>query len=80
MGKWGVAGSRQFCGIINVQHAKNAVHAAAAVDILHFNARYPDSLGEDATTTLRASDHDPLEGRFWFRRWWPRPCPWYAED
>lgn len=38
----------------------------AAVDILHFNASYPDGLGEDASTPLRASDHDPLEGRFTF--------------
>ena len=35
-----------------------------AVDILHFNAGFPSDLGQDATTTLRASDHDPLEGRF----------------
>ena len=35
-----------------------------AVDALHFNAGYPDSLGGDATTPLRSSDHDPLEGRF----------------
>jgi hypothetical protein len=39
----------------------------AAVDALHFNAAYPDSLGDDASTTLRSSDHDPLEGRFTFR-------------
>lgn len=38
-----------------------------AVDILHFNASYPDDLGADASTPLRASDHDPLEGRFNFR-------------
>ncbi|MCK4315224.1 MAG: lamin tail domain-containing protein [Anaerolineae bacterium] len=38
-----------------------------AVDILHFNAGFPTDLGEDATTPLRASDHDPLEGRFNFR-------------
>jgi len=37
------------------------------VDILHFNAGYPDALGEDPTTPLRASDHDALEGRFKFR-------------
>jgi hypothetical protein len=37
-----------------------------AVDALHFNAGYPDGLGGDATTPLRASDHDPLEGRFSF--------------
>jgi predicted extracellular nuclease len=35
-----------------------------AVDILHFNAGFPSDLGEDESTTLRASDHDPLEGRF----------------
>jgi predicted extracellular nuclease len=33
-------------------------------DILHFNAAYPSNLGSDATTTLRASDHDPFEVRF----------------
>jgi len=35
-----------------------------AADILHFNAGFPAALGADPTTTLRASDHDPLEGRF----------------
>jgi predicted extracellular nuclease len=39
----------------------------AAVDVLHFNASYPDALGEEASTPLRVSDHDPLEGRFKFR-------------
>jgi predicted extracellular nuclease len=39
----------------------------AAVDILHFNASFPDGLGDDASTPLRASDHDPLEGRFNFK-------------
>ena len=34
------------------------------VDFLHFNAGYPSSVGRDATTTIRAADHDPLEGRF----------------
>jgi predicted extracellular nuclease len=38
-----------------------------AVDVLHFNASYPDALGEEASTPLRVSDHDPLEGRFKFR-------------
>jgi len=38
----------------------------AAVDVLHFNASFPAGLGEDATTSFRASDHDPLEGRFRF--------------
>lgn len=42
----------------------------AAVDILHFNASYPMVLCEDASTPLRASDHDPLEGRFNFRWGW----------
>ena len=39
----------------------------AGVDVLHFNASFPANLGEDATTSFRASDHDPLEGRFRFR-------------
>jgi hypothetical protein len=39
----------------------------AAVDILHFNAGFPLELSEDTSTTRRASDHDPLEGRFNFR-------------
>jgi predicted extracellular nuclease len=38
-----------------------------AVDALHFNAAYPDGLGDDESTPLRASDHDPLEGRFTFQ-------------
>ena len=38
-----------------------------AVDALHFNAGFPDNLGGNAATTLRASDHDPLEGRFNFQ-------------
>jgi predicted extracellular nuclease len=33
-------------------------------DILHFNAGYPDVLRSDPSTPLRASDHDPVEGRF----------------
>ena len=36
----------------------------AGSDILHFNAAFPNSLGDDPTTTLRASDHDAIEGRF----------------
>ncbi len=36
-------------------------------DILHFNAGYPNALGDDTSTTLRAADHDPLEGRFTFK-------------
>ncbi|RME44207.1 MAG: hypothetical protein D6791_13705, partial [Chloroflexi bacterium] len=37
------------------------------VDILHFDAGFPNALGDEAGTPLRASDHDPLEGRFRFR-------------
>jgi predicted extracellular nuclease len=40
--------------------------ALVAVDVLHFNAGYPASVGEDDTTTIRASDHDAVEGRFNF--------------
>jgi predicted extracellular nuclease len=36
----------------------------AGMDILHFNAAFPSLLGADPTTTLRASDHDAIEGRF----------------
>ncbi|NCF64886.1 MAG: hypothetical protein GWP61_02865 [Chloroflexi bacterium] len=32
-----------------------------AVDVLHFNADYPESYEDDATTDCRVSDHDPLE-------------------
>ncbi|TNF74530.1 MAG: hypothetical protein EP299_07130 [Acidobacteria bacterium] len=35
-----------------------------AADMLHFDAGFPSDLGSDPTTPLRASDHDPLEGRF----------------
>ncbi|MEA3510828.1 MAG: lamin tail domain-containing protein [Actinomycetota bacterium] len=40
----------------------------AGIDILHFNAAFPSDLGADPTTTLRASDHDAIEGRFTFGR------------
>ena len=33
-------------------------------DFLHFNAGFNAAPGEDETSTIRASDHDPLEGRF----------------
>jgi predicted extracellular nuclease len=33
-------------------------------DILHFNAAIPAAAGNDPTTTLRASDHEAVEGRF----------------
>lgn len=39
----------------------------AAVDILHFNAGFAFEFSEDTSTTRRASDHDPLEGRFNFK-------------
>ncbi len=35
-------------------------------DILHFNAGYPAALGDDPSTTIRASDHEAVEGRFNF--------------
>ncbi|HEX6230156.1 MAG TPA: hypothetical protein VF029_00410 [Actinomycetota bacterium] len=38
--------------------------ATVAVDFLHFDASFEDGLGADPTTTIRSSDHDPLEGRF----------------
>jgi predicted extracellular nuclease len=37
-------------------------------DFLHFNAPFPAWLETDASTPLRASDHDPLETRFVFAR------------
>lgn len=39
----------------------------AAVDILHFDASYPDKLERDPSTHLRASDHDAVEARFQLR-------------
>jgi 5'-nucleotidase len=39
-------------------------HFFKALDILHFNASYPPSLGSNAATSLRVSDHDSVEGRF----------------
>jgi predicted extracellular nuclease len=39
----------------------------AAVDVLHFNAGHPHGLSGDPSTPLRASDHDPVEGRFKLR-------------
>ena len=38
----------------------------AGTDVLHFNAGLPDVLQHDPTTPLRASDRDPVEGRFYF--------------
>jgi predicted extracellular nuclease len=35
-----------------------------SVNILHFNAPVPAPLEGDGSTALRASDHDPIEGRF----------------
>jgi predicted extracellular nuclease len=40
------------------------LEANVAVDFLHFNASFQDGLEADPSTTIRASDHDPLEGRF----------------
>ncbi|MEO1369010.1 MAG: hypothetical protein AAFX50_17680, partial [Acidobacteriota bacterium] len=38
----------------------------AGADILHFNANVPDILQHDRRTPLRASDRNPVEGRFYF--------------
>jgi uncharacterized protein len=38
----------------------------AGTDVLHFNAGFPDRLTEDRSTPFRASDRDPVEGRFDF--------------
>ncbi len=38
--------------------------ATVAADFLHFDASFEAGLGDDPTTTIRSSDHDPLEGRF----------------
>lgn len=35
-------------------------------DFLHFNASFPASVADDTATTVRASDHDPLEARLRF--------------
>jgi len=39
-----------------------------AADVLHFDTPFPASLDADETTPLQASDHDPLEGRFRFKK------------
>jgi uncharacterized protein len=36
------------------------------VDVLHFNAGFPQDLERDAGVPFRASDHDPIEARFAF--------------
>ncbi len=38
--------------------------STVAVDFLHFDASFEAGLEADPTTTIRSSDHDPLEGRF----------------
>jgi hypothetical protein len=38
--------------------------AVVGADILHFNAGFPSSFGDDPSSTLWSADHDPLEGRF----------------
>ncbi len=38
--------------------------AFAGADVLHFNTAFPESLKWDPSTTIRASDRDPLEVRF----------------
>ena len=36
-------------------------------NILHFNAGFPDAVGSDASSSIRASDHDALESQFKFK-------------
>ena len=38
----------------------------AGVDVLHFNALYPEAEWLNGATAVRSSDHDPLEARFQF--------------
>jgi predicted extracellular nuclease len=38
------------------------------VDVLHFNAGFPEDLARDPSVPFRASDHDPVEARFAFPR------------
>ena len=38
----------------------------AGVDILHFNASFPESLSANSTTPIRSSDHDPVVATFDF--------------
>ena len=44
------------------------MQALAGTDVLHINAGYRSSLGSDPSSPLRSSDHDPLEGRFSFKK------------
>lgn len=46
--------------------SRKLANKVRGVDFLHFNAGYPAGADQDPTTTLRAADHDPLEGRFRF--------------
>jgi len=65
----GVAGGVPLTNLLNLEMLVSPAlyNLFVAVDVLHFNASYPDGLGRDASTPLRSSDHDPLEGRFNFR-------------
>ncbi len=58
-------GNSQVLDHMLVSPALNAL--VRDVDILHFNAVMPAYLSSDPTTTLRASDHDPIEARFRLR-------------
>jgi hypothetical protein len=40
------------------------LQAFVGADFLHFNTPYPDGMKWDTSTTIRASDRDPLEVRF----------------
>lgn len=45
----------------------------AGIDVLHFNAASPHFLHIDPSTPRGASDHDPVEARFWFAGTVPFP-------
>ncbi len=48
-------------------------------DVLHFNAVFPDELVKDRSTPIRASDRDPIEGRFELKigkPWTPTRVSW----
>lgn len=59
-------GNSQVLDHILVSHALR--NQFVGLDFLHFNAGYPEALRSDATTPIRASDHDAVEARFRLKR------------
>lgn len=51
-------------------------------DLLHFNASFPDELVKDRSTPIRASDRDPIEGRFELEigKPWPRTRASWSQE